>query len=181
MGTRSLTVIQDDDGHEIFVMHRQMGGYPTGHGEELKEFLQGFSIVNGLSGDAKLKIANGMPCLAAQIVAHFKNGPGGFYLHPPGTRDCGEEYIYTVYKDGNQLMLKVQGGAATYFGPPGTKQINMPVIYDGAVEWFDAETVERNWRENGLENVVNDFIDEQILSSDTLEVPDDPQTAQHKN
>lgn len=171
MGTRSLTVIQDEEGDEICVLYRQHDGYPTGHGHELKEFLQGFSIVNGLSGDAQLKIANGMDCLAAQIIAHFKKEAGGFYLHAAGTRDCGEEYLYSVYKKGNQLMLKVQGGAVTYFGLPGTKQKNMPVLYDGEVEWFDAETVERNWRENGLSEVVNDFVDEQILSTEILDVP----------
>jgi hypothetical protein len=68
-------------------------------------------------------------------------------------------------------MLKVQGGAVTYFGLPGTKQKNMPVMYDGAVEWFDAETIERNWRENGLNEVENDFVDEQILSTEILDVP----------
>jgi hypothetical protein len=173
MGTRSLTVILDDDGTEICVLYRQYDGYPTGHGDELKDFLQGFTIVNGLSGDAKLKIANRMECLAAQIVAHFKKEPGGFYLHPAGTRDCGEEYVYTVYLKEHKLMLKVQGGAVTFFGLPGTKQLNMPVLYDGLVDWFDPEKVESNWRENGLSNVVNDFVDEQILSGETLEVPDD--------
>jgi hypothetical protein len=96
MGTRSLTVFKDDDGEEIGVMYRQMDGYPEGHGKELAEMLSGMKMVNGLSIDQPAKLANGMPCLAAQIVAHFKEGPGGIYLYPAGTRDCGEEYIYTV-------------------------------------------------------------------------------------
>jgi len=77
-------------------MYRQMDGYPEGHGKELAEMLSGMKMVNGLSIDQPAKLANGMPCLAAQIVAHFKEGPGGIYLYPAGTRDCGEEYIYTV-------------------------------------------------------------------------------------
>src|SRR4051812_3620517 len=111
MPTPCLTVILDDSGVEICVLFRPSDGYPTVHGDELKDFLQGFTIVNDLSGDAKLKIANGMDCLAAQIVTHFQKEPCGFYLHAAGTRGRGEEYIYTVYRKNNQLMLRVQGGA----------------------------------------------------------------------
>jgi hypothetical protein len=56
-------------------------------------------IINGIGGDAKEGThANGMSCLTAQVIAHFKNefGIGGVYIYPAGTRDAGEEYIYTV-------------------------------------------------------------------------------------
>ena len=96
MGTRSLTVFVEDDGVEIGVMYRQLDGYPEGHGRELAEMLSGIKMVNGLSSDKPAKLANGMTCLAAQIVAHFKDGSGGIYLYPAGTRNCGEEYIYLV-------------------------------------------------------------------------------------
>jgi len=95
MSTRSLTVIKDKS-EEIVVMYRQMDGYPEGHGLDLANFLSDMVIVNGLGGDEVAKVANGGPCLAAQIVAHFKEGPGGIYLHAAGTREIGEEYIYTV-------------------------------------------------------------------------------------
>lgn len=101
MGTRCLTVIYNDNNKEIAVLYRQYDGYPAGHGAELNEFLEGMKIVDGLSGDTT-KVANGMECLAAQIVAYFKTGPGGFYLCPAGTRDTGEEYIYHI-KNGNGM------------------------------------------------------------------------------
>ena len=97
MGTRSLTVIMDDD-EEVAVLYRQFDGYIDGHGKELAEFCKYIKIVNGLSCDEENLIANGMGCLAAQIVSHFKTNPGAFYLYPAGTRDCGEDYIYTIYK-----------------------------------------------------------------------------------
>jgi len=173
MGTRSLTVIVEADGNEISVLYRQYDGYLTGHGAELKHFLNGFSVVNGLGIDDRRNTANGMGCLAAQIVANFKTGPGGFYLYPPGTRDCGEEYIYTVYPQRpvgdsySGIYLKVQAGCVTFFGFPGTKQENMSVLYDGPVEDFDPETVERSWRSSEQEPV-NDFLDSQILSSEII-------------
>lgn len=102
MGTRSLTVMRDtwnrDEPEEVVVMYRQMDGYPTGHGRDLANFLNGMVVGNGISMNGPKKFANGMGCLAAQIIAHFKNesGVGGIYLHPAGTRDAGEEFIYYV-------------------------------------------------------------------------------------
>ncbi len=174
MGTRCLTIVEEDEGAEICVLYRQYDGNPTGHGSELKTFLEGMQVVNGLGiGDQK-RIANGMDCLAAQLIAHFKTEPGGFYLYPAGRRDCGEEYIYTVYLDGGTLMLRVEAGAVTFFGLPGTKQVNMPTLYDGEIESFDPDTVERLWRTGGRDQVVNDFVDDVVLSSDTLDTPEDP-------
>lgn len=112
MGTRSITRIQDGKGREIVGMYRQMDGYPSGHGVELAEFLNGFQITNGLSisGNPE-KTANGMNCLAAQIIAHFKTSPGSIYLYPPGSED--QEYIYIVGLDSRdgltgRLTLKVK-------------------------------------------------------------------------
>jgi hypothetical protein len=121
MGTRSLTVFKDGDldSKEIVVMYGQMDGYPEGHGADLREFLKDMVIVNGISFDEERKIANGMGCLAAQVVANFKDsfGVGGIYLYPANSRDCGEEYIYTLYVDseddfgisvGDNISIKVE-------------------------------------------------------------------------
>jgi hypothetical protein len=59
------------------------------------------------SKNEKLKIANGMGCLSAQVVAYLKEAPGDFYLHSAGTRDIGEEFIYTLYYT-EELNIKVQ-------------------------------------------------------------------------
>lgn len=96
MGTRSLTRLYNEDKQEICVLYRQMDGYPSGHGKELASFLEGFKIVNGYNPDLKGKRANGAACLAVQIIAHFKDGVGSFYLYPAGTDDMGEEYVYAV-------------------------------------------------------------------------------------
>lgn len=126
MGTRSLTVIVDkswDKEEEIAVMYRQCDGYPTGHGQELKEFLSGMKIVNGINSTLHgTKFANGVPCLAAQLIAHFKKDrEGGFYLHPAGTRGCGSEYIYIVSGkfDDAEPTIEVLGyqGKQIYTGP----------------------------------------------------------------
>jgi len=94
MGTRSLTKFIEE-GKEICVLYRQFDGYPEGHGKELAEFLQNMPIVNGYNSDTQ-RAANGMGCLAAQVVSNFKKCVGGFYLYPPKTHDIGEEFIYIV-------------------------------------------------------------------------------------
>jgi hypothetical protein len=104
MGTRSLTKVYDG-GDCVVVMYRQMDGYPTGHGVELGEFLRGIEIVNGI-GNQTNRIANGMGCLAGQIVAHFKSGVGNFYL-VTDAQDHGQEYIYEVRNNGQGLKITV--------------------------------------------------------------------------
>ena len=103
MGTRSLTFVYEKYGDKqmpIINMYRQFDGYPSGHGAELAEFLDGFRIVNGYSGDP-VKTANGMSCLSAQLVANFKKDIGQFYLHSTDARDCGQDYEYHITQSEN--------------------------------------------------------------------------------
>ena len=113
MGTRSLTFVYETYTHDegnvehdpIIKLYRQYDGYPEGHGLELANFLAPYHIVNGLGGDTKEKVANGMGCLAAQLVAHFKDGPGQFYLYPPHLdADNWQDYEYHVFKD--KVLIK---------------------------------------------------------------------------
>lgn len=97
MGTRSLTFVYDGD-IPVLNLYRQYDGYPSGHGRELAEFLSGIeAVTNGISGDSR-RTANGMGCLAAQLVAHFKTEVGQFYIHPVTDTECGQDYEYHVYE-----------------------------------------------------------------------------------
>lgn len=100
MGTRSLTYIFNENGEPLVCMYRQFDGYPSGHGADLAHFLNSGRIVNGLGADDEY-VFNGMGCLAAQMVAHFKNGPGGFYLYPTNdlNQDVWQEWEYHVYEN----------------------------------------------------------------------------------
>jgi len=113
MGTRSLTRVIDRQSELSFAkghlaknvgksyinMYRQYDGYIEGMGVDLASFLLPFTVVNGIKMDEERKVANGAGCLAAQMVAHFKEDAGSIYLNPtegkPG--DCWEEYIYTIF------------------------------------------------------------------------------------
>lgn len=102
MGTRSLTFLYDAKNEKPFLcMYRQFDGYKEGHGKELAEFLAPITLLNGYGDQKAGTHANGMGCLAAQMVTHFKgpHGIGGFYLHAPDTTDAGQEYEYHVFPD----------------------------------------------------------------------------------
>lgn len=133
MSTRSLTLIFDDRGTEILNLYRHCDGYPSGHGKELANFLSGFQITNGLRGDTG-KLANGMGCLAAQIVAHLKDEPGQIYIYPAGQRDVWEEYLYELRPAGSGLEM-----VCRY--PEGK------VLFQGDPSSFDAEKIENKERE----------------------------------
>lgn len=136
MGTRSLTTFistwTDEKtnkvkSNKIVTMYRQYDGYPSGHGIQLAEFIAQGKMVNGIGAKEQQLVFNGMGCLAAQVVAHFKEGPGNIYLHRGGTTNCWEEYRYEVIhnEDTNELTFKcieVHG--------------KVKVLYEGTVSGF---------------------------------------------
>jgi len=133
MSTRSLTIFKSDDGQEIVVMYHHYDGYPRGYGKELAEFLEGMVLTSGIPfKNAPEKFANGMNCLAAQVVSHFKkNDIGNIYLWPAGKRDLGEDYIYEVTsKEREEVIItamKGYGKKEILFSGPASevlKQIN---------------------------------------------------------
>ena len=108
MGTRSLTYVYDGE-TPIMCMYRQFDGYLSGHGQELANFLNELTVGNGISGKPELfNFANGMGCLAAQMIVWFKKTPGGFYIHPIELdQDAWQDYEYHVYE--NKVVVKNPG------------------------------------------------------------------------
>ena len=117
MGTRSLTIFYNTwktpDGEEksapLCAFYRQMDGYLSGHGADLRENFGDFSLINGIGLGVDLsKKANGMGCFAAQVIAHFKNkhGIGGIYMSHV---ENYQEYNYHIYEKDRQIWVKVKG------------------------------------------------------------------------
>lgn len=134
MGTRCLTIVYDQD-KPIVNLYRQYDGYPTGHGAELAEFLGQFAAVtNGISMNETRKTANGMGCLAAQLIAHFKQTVGGFYIHSVEDTDCGQDYEYHVYENLDRIWVRVKDRGCNMFGL--TLSDKDECIFDGPVTEF---------------------------------------------
>jgi len=132
MGTRALTFVYDGD-KPIVNLYRQYDGYPSGHGLELAEFLDGFKVVNGI-GRETTRIANGMGCLAAQVVAHFKDSVGGFYIHSVDSTECGQDYEYHVYQKDKELRVRITNRGCNLFGL--TMSDTNEGIFDGTATEF---------------------------------------------
>lgn len=138
MSTRSLTFVKDDEGSVLVCLYRQSDGYPTGHGQELKEFLAPFHLVNGIgSRNPQGPIANGMGCLAAQLVAQFKTDVGGIYLYPTDTKDAGQDFVYVIARTKGTDTLSVTI-ASSYAG----------TLYDGPIAEADMEAIETKMRDD---------------------------------
>jgi len=92
---------------DLVLMYIQCDGYPSGHPSETAEWLSRANLVNGIGAGkdktGKTFMANGTGCLAAQLVAKYKDGVGSCYLHAIKQRgNCGEDYTYDIvvdYKD----------------------------------------------------------------------------------
>ena len=97
MGTRCLTFVYDGN-VPVINIYRQFDGYPSGHGHELAQFLNSKTLVNGYK-DKNSAEANGMGCLAAQLIVQLKHGVGGIYIYPVASTDCFQDYEYHVYED----------------------------------------------------------------------------------
>ena len=112
MGTRSITKFIESEGNKqkaITAIYRQFDGYPTGHGLDLAEFL--FQVIP----------VNGMGCLAAQVIHHLKDGPGGIYIEHPD-RENNEAYYYEVIGDSfkpKEITIKCyEGNELLFEGTP---------------------------------------------------------------
>ena len=113
MGTRCLTYVYEGNS-PLVCLYRQFDGYPSGHGAELANFLKGIKLGNGIADNPKMgKFANGMGCLAAQLVAHFKKSVGGFYIHLV-TDSGGVDYEYHVYA--NKVVVKDSDEVVVFSG-----------------------------------------------------------------
>ena len=104
MGTRSTYRIIEQLTHkgkivnqEICLVYRQFDGYPTGHPMETAEWLASGKVVNGISSTEKNLVFNGAGCLAAQLIAKYKDGPGGTYIQSLKSRgNSWEDYLYDI-------------------------------------------------------------------------------------
>ena len=131
MGTRSLTHIKGETGKTLVTLYRQFDGDPTGIGQEIADFCKARKLIDGIGeGENASNSANGMGCLAAQLITHLKGGDiGSVYVYVPDATDCWEDYVYTVYPKDDETHFR----CATSDGV---------TLFDGPVRDFSGKTVE---------------------------------------
>ncbi len=132
MGTRSLTKVietytdKENKKHKtnLICMYRQYDGYPSGHGQELSEFLFGRQIVNGFSCiHENEKYNNGMGCFGAELISYFKTGIGNIYVQDPNSEMDYEDFEYIIEgndEDGLNIKVKRYDGLEVFNGSVGS-------------------------------------------------------------
>lgn len=176
MGTRSLTHFEHN-GEILCTVYRQMDGYPEGHGKDLAEFLSGYKIVNGINmEDDRVcpKLANGMGCLAAQVIAHFKTvdaerckqrwdalntmqrlyAAEGFHVKPderePVQRQFQVGSIYMVptgssgHWENYTYTVKTDAEHKLTLKVTTGRGANIQVLFDGIPENYNAEEINKS-------------------------------------
>ena len=118
MATRALiNIVERQEGRsfskllEPSAIHTQLykhwDGYPRRLGVTLANYLNNYEIRNGVPNDYQGPLANGIGCLAAQLVSYIKDGPGDVYLQLPSDRDW-EDYAYYIWiKENEEIMISI--------------------------------------------------------------------------
>ena len=104
MGTRALIAIEDDRGTELTLIYCHFDGHIDALGTKLKRCCP-THIANDARhrSDALTPPAHGMPCLAATVISALKTETGNIHIYPPGLRDCGQSYVYTLRPSGTPI------------------------------------------------------------------------------
>ena len=80
-------------------IYHHYDGYPEYLGCKLAGFLCDFRVVNGLPLDyfENVKVANGVGCLTAQLIAGLKEEAGNVYVDYPDTDRDDVEFTYYIW------------------------------------------------------------------------------------
>ena len=118
MSTRALiNIVNRQEGRSFSktlkpsAIHTQVYNHYDGHPERLgvtlASYLKDYDIRNGIPNEYQGPIANGIGCLAAQLVSYLKDEPGSIYLQPPRNIDF-EDYVYYIWvKENTRIMISI--------------------------------------------------------------------------
>ena len=128
MATRAIIRIAEREEGVTFSEHQEdyhtqlyhhFDGYPEYLGVTLANYLNDISIVNGVSGGKPQ--ANGLGCLAAQLVCELKDGPGNVYIDKAGVKRDWIDYVYYIWAtEGKDVWISIfdYNDECIFVGPP---------------------------------------------------------------
>ena len=109
MSTRCITHIHEAGTAEekiVCSFYRHSDGYPEGHGNDLKEWLKGKRLVNGIGRDFVVgRDFNRAGTLAVPLMAHIQSVSGAEVI-PTGESGYSEDYTYHVYFRDGQFVVE---------------------------------------------------------------------------
>tara|TARA_R110000850_G_scaffold269167_2_gene401008 strand:+ start:7319 stop:7729 length:411 start_codon:yes stop_codon:yes gene_type:complete len=115
MGTRSLTFIHEMEDEYlkgdkvVCVFFRHFDGYPSGHGQDLADFLNGKKLVNGRSSDFdKATMFNRAGTMAVKLANHIQDISGAEIIHGDNY-NYGQDHDYHVYFRNGEFCIQIDG------------------------------------------------------------------------
>jgi hypothetical protein len=93
MSIPATVAIFDEQDRILVNLYWQSNGHFESLGKKLANFLEDTAIINKIKGNNPTKAANGMGCLAAQVIKHFKEEIGNIYIALPKYH---EAYNYEI-------------------------------------------------------------------------------------
>lgn len=131
MGTRSLTKVYDQfDGKIICTMFVHFDGYPTGVGADIKNALQGVTVVNGMNGSEVEPFVNRMGQLVSYLV---RKAPCNFEFTEAERSSEYIDFTYHLRFESGRVLLSVDSWGEE--------------VYSGLLDEFDPQKVEDNMYE----------------------------------
>ena len=103
MSTNCITKVYNGNDC-ILCLYRHWDG--DSHGQELVDFLKDKRLMYGYHNETLNEAFNGMGCLAAALVAHFKTEIGNFYLMPVNTM-MDYEYNYRIDDSNGKIRVEM--------------------------------------------------------------------------
>lgn len=102
MGTPAIVTIRDEEDDVICCLYTTYDGNLLAG--RLRDYLSNKKIVNGIGPNETWDDSfNGMGCLAASVVAYFKDDIGIFYLVSPNS-DPEANYIIDIWLDDDGVI-----------------------------------------------------------------------------
>jgi formylmethanofuran dehydrogenase subunit B len=125
MGTRSVTHIHEMPGlggKIVCTFYRGMDGYPTGHGQELADWLKGKRLVNGIGANFEKGIDHNRAGQMAIELMHSLKQDTSIEVTPTGQGNKYTDFNYTVaYDSGFKISVESYG---TTYGPVSAEEFN---------------------------------------------------------
>lgn len=144
MGTRWIVHIVDvgeteeDQKTLLTTLYGQWDGYFDDAGMELYDIISPIKLRDGLPYNAT-NVANGMGCLAAQIISQLKKPPGSIYILEPDIENF-EEFTYTIYNKSNEIYMKAEESGEEDIG-----QFDGPIVdFPDWLAWYNEGVEELN-------------------------------------
>ena len=71
------------------------------------------------------------------MIAHFKNGAGGFYIEPITAKDCGQEYEYEIIVDWDTKEVTLKCIEVGYIDDKGNYKSGKKTLFEGKPTDFE--------------------------------------------